>query len=266
MRNRTGTWPYRKPSIHQRPYRSFAALYDQLLGRPMLPLFIRNFRFLASRYGILFASAADMACGAGHFASFLSRYGVPVFGTDISPVMIDMARRNYSGQGIRFMVQDMRHLDLPFSVDLLTCNFDALNYLLTIGDLDRTFQAIFHNLNPNGHLIFDVITGAGHPSEITGPTVYQIETPKIFSLWRVRWQPNKRLRTVWIDHFRKSPWGRNPVARECHRQRAWPMALMTSLLGRRGFVVNGAHAADSLAPAGRNIRRVVIVAGKPERA
>lgn len=54
---------------------------------------------------------ADMGCGPGHVTAHLSRLGVDAFGIDLSPGMIEVARRDHPG--LRFEVGSMTDPDLP---------------------------------------------------------------------------------------------------------------------------------------------------------
>jgi SAM-dependent methyltransferase len=54
---------------------------------------------------------ADMGCGPGHVTAHLHALGVDAFGIDLSPGMIDVARRDHPG--LRFEVGSMTDLDLP---------------------------------------------------------------------------------------------------------------------------------------------------------
>ncbi|RZS34789.1 methyltransferase family protein [Herbihabitans rhizosphaerae] len=53
---------------------------------------------------------ADVGCGFGHLTAFLHELGVPVFGVDLSPEMLKIARRRYPGR--RFEQGSMTALDL----------------------------------------------------------------------------------------------------------------------------------------------------------
>lgn len=53
---------------------------------------------------------ADAGCGPGHVTAHLHGLGVDAFGIDLSPGMIDVARRDYPG--LRFEVGSMTDLDL----------------------------------------------------------------------------------------------------------------------------------------------------------
>ncbi|MGC7098486.1 class I SAM-dependent methyltransferase [Amycolatopsis lurida] len=58
---------------------------------------------------------ADIGCGPGHVTAHLAGLGVDAFGIDLSPAMIEVARRDHPG--LRFEVGSMTELDLaPGSV------------------------------------------------------------------------------------------------------------------------------------------------------
>ena len=54
---------------------------------------------------------ADVGCGPGHVTAHLRELGLDAFGFDLSPAMVDVARREYPG--VRFEVGSMTELDLP---------------------------------------------------------------------------------------------------------------------------------------------------------
>lgn len=53
---------------------------------------------------------ADVGCGPGHVTAYLDDLGVPAFGIDLSPRMVEVARRTYPG--LRFTEGTMTALDL----------------------------------------------------------------------------------------------------------------------------------------------------------
>jgi SAM-dependent methyltransferase len=56
-------------------------------------------------------TVADVGCGPGRVTALLSSLGVDAFGVDLSPAMIEMARRDYPE--LRFKVGSMLELDIP---------------------------------------------------------------------------------------------------------------------------------------------------------
>jgi SAM-dependent methyltransferase len=142
-----------------RPYSGLAIDYDALVGDRFFAELRRTFEWIIRRYGVRFDSAADVACGTGTFVRYLRDIGAqPVYGVDRSPTMLRRAARKNAGNGARFLIQDLRALRLPRSVDLLTCNFDSLNYLRTAADLHGALRRFAENLRPDGHAIFDLVT------------------------------------------------------------------------------------------------------------
>ena len=56
-------------------------------------------------------SVADVGCGPGHVTAHLRGLGLDAFGIDLSPAMVDVARREHPG--VRFEVGSMTELELP---------------------------------------------------------------------------------------------------------------------------------------------------------
>ena len=131
------------------PYRRFAALYDALLGDRSFPDMRLSFEWIRNRYSVRFASAADIGCGTGTFVEYLCRVGSgPVWGVDLSPQMLEVAAVKNVGNRAKFLLQDMRQLRLPQTVDLVTCQFEALNYLTTTDDLHSALVSFGRALTP----------------------------------------------------------------------------------------------------------------------
>lgn len=238
-----------------RPYALTAEHYDALLGRRMLPLFLRNFVTLVRRYRIPHATVADVGCGTGEFARRLSEAGIAVVGVDRSPEMIRIARRRSSGTGARFLVQDIRDLCLPGPVQVVTCNFDVLNYLSRPEDLRRALRRIRRNLVPDGHLLFDMVTSVG--TNLPEESSWVVHGSGMPSTWHVRIAPGSGLRRVVIRQW--TPDGRE-AAREIHTQRAYAADAVCAGLRRSGFVVLGVHDTERIEEPGWTSRRATFVA------
>jgi SAM-dependent methyltransferase len=242
-------------TTHDHSYRSFAALYDRLLGDRMFPLVRRNFSWLVRHHGIRYRSCADIACGTGAFLRAICRPGHLAFGVDRSPSMLALASQRNRGNGAMFLLQDMRRLRLPCPVDLITCNFDSLNYLLSKHDLALAFGCFRQNLTHRGHAIFDMVTDlAAEPRPAIGLQLFRL--PGVTSLWRASWNPVRQLRTVsMLNYFEMS----DRLKREWHVQRPYSIAVIVALLRSCGLALRGVHDAHSLAAAGPATYRAVYV-------
>lgn len=103
-------------------------------------------------------TACDLCCGTGTWALELASRGIRMHAVDLSPDMCRMARRKARESGLAMQVQqaDMRAFRLPEPVDLITCEFDAINHLPAKQDLIKVLRAASRALNPGGHLVFDL--------------------------------------------------------------------------------------------------------------
>jgi len=144
-------------------YDRLAQIYDlggwESYSRRMFPYLVKVLR----RHRIHKGTVAELACGTGTLAITLSREGYQVVGVDRSEAMLQVAREKaeQAGAAVTFLQQDIRRLSLKSPVDLATCFFDSMNYLLSYGDLVKTFSGVHRSLKPGGLFIFDMNTPTG---------------------------------------------------------------------------------------------------------
>jgi len=242
-----------------RPYSRLAAAYDQTIGWPAFRRIRRGFETLARRYGLRFSSAADIGCGTGLFARYLSRrWGAPVWAVDISADMLRVAERNCRGADVRLLRQDIRCLRLPEQVDLVTSNFDTLNHLTGKDDLRVAFQRIAENLRPGGHLYFDLVT----PCQPLGGGMTYVRKMNARSqqvIQQVRWDALRRSISIVVSM--RSANSTRPTV-EVYRERAYSFAEVGRWLMDAGFVIRGVHDAETLLPASGCPARIIVVAQK----
>ena len=119
-----------------RPYQWLAQHYDQLFSSFRSPIDAARQRVLG-RILPRVESACDLACGTGTTAVALAREGIEMFAVDLSPVMCRLAREkaHRARLPLRVLCADMRRFRLPESVDLITCEYDALNHVPRKADL-----------------------------------------------------------------------------------------------------------------------------------
>jgi SAM-dependent methyltransferase len=239
------------------PYGRLARLYDMLLGDYFLPQLRHTFEQLTQRYCIRFTSATDVACGTGTFVRHLRQRNVPtVYGVDRSPAMLRVALARNRGNQARFFCQEFATLQLPRPVDLITCNFDSLNYLLTSADLLHAFRRFHANLVPGGHIIFDMVTDRPW-WQGSRPFTERITRPNFRFVRQSHWDPRRCRQTAVITITRN---GR--TEREVHVERGYPPALVVQLLPQAGLTSLGTHDFETLGRPQPSSPRVVYVARK----
>lgn len=244
-----------------RPYSRFVTAYDGMVGEEFFRRLRHAFEFLVPRYGMRFCSAADIGCGTGLFACYLSRcWGARVYAVDKSPEMLCQARRRCGVSEVCFLRQDVRELCLPEPVDLITANFDTMNHLVRPADLRCAFQRVAANLQPGGHFYFDIVTPC---RPLGGLRTYRRAhcTRRHWMEQRVSWQPARRLMRILVAH--RQAGCACPVV-EHHTERAYgPSELGRGLLDA-GFVIRGVHDEATLRPARVCPPRMIVVAQKQE--
>jgi SAM-dependent methyltransferase len=239
------------------PYTTLASLYDALLGNQFFPQLKRNFEWLVRRYRIRFASAADVACGTGIFIRYLRQRGVrKIFGVDRSSHMLRVATSRNRDNGVRLFQQDFSALQLPQPVDLITSNFDSLNYLLTPRQLFQALQQFHRNLRPGGHLIFDMITPR-QPWRGSQPRIERMRLNGIMFWRRMHIDPRTGLQESLVRITRNGQ-----TEQEIHYQRAYPLGLTVDSVQRAGFRILGIHPFVHLGPVTAHTRRVIFIARK----
>ncbi|MEV5896519.1 class I SAM-dependent DNA methyltransferase [Nonomuraea fuscirosea] len=149
-------------------YDTVAAGYaDQLRGavgeRPYVRAALALFADLVRAAGD--GPVADVGCGPGHVTAQLRELGADAFGIDLSPGMIDVARRDHPG--LRFEVGSMTDLDLP---DASLAGLLAFWSLIHVPDeeLAAVFGHFHRVLRPGGVLLAGFHVGDGSVLKTSG--------------------------------------------------------------------------------------------------
>ncbi len=140
-----------------RPYTHLARHYDQLFTFH-LPWYKTARQQILGNILTQVSSACDLACGTGSTAILLTKQGIPTSGVDLSPIMCRIAREKAKRLRVPVPIQraDMRNFRLPKPVDLILCEFDALNHIPQTSDLGSVAQCVSRALKGGGHFYFDV--------------------------------------------------------------------------------------------------------------
>ncbi len=99
---------------------------------------------------------ADLACGTGTLVKRLHRARWNTLGLDLSPAMIRMGQKD--DLPWRGVVGDLRALPFRRALNLITCLFDSINFLLDEADMEMAIQQCADALRPGGLFYFDFVT------------------------------------------------------------------------------------------------------------
>ncbi|WP_269222304.1 MULTISPECIES: class I SAM-dependent DNA methyltransferase [Flavobacterium] len=100
-------------------------------------------------------SILEIGSGTGNLAKRFQENNQDYTGLDFSQSMIAIAQER--NKNSLFIHGDMRKFDLKNPVDAIIITGRSTSYLINNDDINRTFESVFKNLNPNGVLIFDFI-------------------------------------------------------------------------------------------------------------
>ncbi|WP_326682208.1 class I SAM-dependent methyltransferase [Streptomyces sp. NBC_01237] len=146
-------------------------LREALAGKPYLRAALALFAEMVRTAGG--GPVADVGCGPGHVTAHLHESGIEAFGIDLSPVMIDVARRDHPD--LRFEVGSMT--DLPLADASVT---GLLAFWSLIHVPDDAIPAVFAHfrrvVRPGGPLLLGFHAGdesrlktqgyGGHPMRV----------------------------------------------------------------------------------------------------
>lgn len=138
----------------ERAFDAMAPLYDDFTAHYEYEFWTGQLLAVLEREGLQGRRLLDVGCGTGKsFLSMLSR-GWQTVGCDISVAMLDLARQKV-GDAVRLEVADMRELPCFGEFDLVWTLDDAINYLLSVEELEAALRGMRGNLAPSGLLLFD---------------------------------------------------------------------------------------------------------------
>ncbi|CAI7980797.1 Class I SAM-dependent methyltransferase [Frankia sp. Hr75.2] len=135
----------------------FADVLDrQPLERALLSAFADVVRDLAG-------PVADLGCGPGYATAYLHRLGLDVFGVDLSPEMVALARSSHPG--LRFEVGTMTALDLPDrALSGALCRYSLIH--TPPADIPAVLAEVHRVLAPGGHLLLGFLATDESAAEV----------------------------------------------------------------------------------------------------
>ncbi len=245
-------------------YERYAEVYDRSgqisFSLRMIPYLME----ILERRGFAGRTMLDLACGTGTVALAFASRGWRVYGVDRSPPMLAQARRKADevGHSLLLSEQDMRSFILPERVDLITCLFDSLNYLLTVEDLQQTFSRVARHLTPGGLFICDMNT-TWALSEIWDNNVYFSEGSDVSIIMESSYDRETRMAAVRLVAFVRRGELFERIE-ETHVERAYPERTVSAAMRRAGLQVLARYEAFTLNPPTSRTPRILWIAQPAE--
>jgi SAM-dependent methyltransferase len=214
------------------------------------------------------ASACDLGCGTGATAIEMAQLGLRVYAVDRSPAMCEIARMKIQRARlpVTVMQSDMRKFRLPEPVDLVTCEFDAINHVPDKPDLALVAQSVARALRPGGHFYFDANNRLA--LEEVWPLTWHLEKPGVVLVIHGRYDTAKERAYSTAEFFVRHGklWERHL---EHVEEVCWTQKEIRTTLHEAGFEAVRAWDASQFFPPGSMIdrgHRTIYLARKKGRA
>lgn len=169
----------------------------------------------------------DAGCGTGRAFAPMLRRGWEIQGCDLSPGMIEEARRKF-GDSVPLAVADLVELPVFGEFDLVWALNDVVNYLTGDGDLVRALEGMRANLAPGGLVLFDANTLALFDSHFTGGGENEM------SVGEWRWRGISK--SAEPGGAFEAEISGNGVETHAHRQRHYPAEQVRDAIAAAGLV------------------------------
>jgi len=223
----------KRPQWAEIAYEAIAPVYDDFTAHHDYELWLGQLMPKLERHGIPAGRRLlDVACGTGKSFIPMLEKGWEVTACDVSPKMAAIAREKV-GDSAEVAVADMRDLPVFGEFDLVFCLDDAVNYLLSVEELEQALAGMRRNLATGGLLMFDVNTLEAYRSFFAEEVV--VERDGMRMIWRGRSNPGAEPGTIAEASFEVEPLepGAGPsIAPELHRERHFPEAEVLAALKR----------------------------------
>ena len=178
-------------------------------------------------------SGVDIGCGNGYFTRALYKAGYDVRGIDISPQMLNVAKRRAAEEGVpcEFLLGDITKLKLTGKVHFAVAINDCLNYVPP-SKLKSAFAKVYSCLNRGGLFHFD-ISSEYKIRHILADNMFGEDGDDISYMWFNT--PEEDGVTMELTFFVRGSDGRYDRYEETHRQYAHSEEAVISALKEVGF-------------------------------
>jgi SAM-dependent methyltransferase len=178
------------------------------------------------------ARILDVCCGDGYLAKLLCSAGYHVAGVDLSPSMVELARRGVPEA--EFHVGDAARFRVPGVFDAAVSTFDSLNHILAWEDLEAAFRRVAESLRPGAPFAFDMLLEEGYQTR-WGESLAIVRDDHVLTITGSGYDFRSRLARCTLTMFRllNGLWWRSDVTIEerCYTPKEIDLALAHSGFG-----------------------------------
>jgi len=175
-------------------------LYPYLFSQKMFRLAEEQVDKVIRLTGFHGGAVLDLCCGPGRFSVLLAKKGYRVTGVDLSPFLLEKARKRAAAAGaqVDWVQSDMRDFVRENAFDLALNIFTSFGYFQDKNDNLKVLGNVFRSLKPGGIFLLDVngkeIAARRLQStigEVMDDGSLRVERPEVLDDWT-------RIRNEWI--------------------------------------------------------------------
>ncbi len=247
-------------------YHDYARVYDHSGQLGFSLRMIAYLERLLTRHPAERGALLELACGTGTVALAMAEAGWRVYGVDGSAQMLNEARAKagQNGATVFWSQQDMRSFILPERVNLATCLYDSMNYMLTSDDLLRVFRRVFDALLPGGLFCFDMNT-AYAMATAWNDAIYFTDSDDLAVVFQSEYDERRQRTSVVVTCFQREGELYRKLA-ERHTEQAYPPEQIATLLTDVGFHLEASYDCFTLREPTSRTTRIMWVARRPAHA
>jgi ubiquinone/menaquinone biosynthesis C-methylase UbiE len=221
-----------------------APYYDELMKQVPYRMWVGYYLLLLAQQNLRPRRILDICCGTGTMTEMLQEEGFSMAGFDLSPPMIEEARRKAALKNldIRYEVFDAAEASMGETYDGAFSFFDSLNNITEPDRLRAAFCRAAEHLESGGSFIFDMNTAYAFEQQLFDQQ-HMKPSSRLRYKWVGDWNARTRLITVTMQF-----WLGREEFQEVHVQRAYEQEEIREMLEEAGFTEIRAYHSYSLNP------------------
>lgn len=222
-------------------YEAMAPAYDAFTAHHDYEAWLGSLLEVLEKHGVSGKRLLDVGCGTGKSFIPMLEKGWEVSACDLSASMVEIAREKVSEQAT-LAVADMRELPTFGEFDVVWCIDDAVNYLLSVDEMEQALAGMRRNLAAGGLLLFDLNTLLAYRTFFAEEAV--IEREGVRMTWKGMTSPEAEPKVIAEASFAAEPLdsAAGPsIPAEIHRERHFPEAEVLAALEQAGLECLGVY-------------------------
>lgn len=239
-------------------YTSFARVYDLFMEDVPYAAWKEYLISVLQQENIYDGLVCELGCGTGKMTRLLAGEGYDMIGIDASEEMLSIAR-DYGGEGILYLEQDMREFELYGTVRAVVSVCDSMNYLLNKEDLRKVFELVNNYLDPGGIFLFDLNTVYKFREQM-GEQTFTEHREEGSLIWENYYDEEEKINTYGLTLFIRETEELYRKYEEVHYERAYELSEIIALLEQAGMKFIWACDGDSHGMVSEESERIYVLA------